>query len=92
MMPALMNCAHTGDGWCLQCVAAKDQRIAELEASLTDSLELIEKLRSILQKYQSRYHGKPHAQKHWEEAATILGIKEPVFPIASNPFPGSGLE
>lgn len=30
-MPALMNCLHSGEGWCLACVAKLHEKIAELE-------------------------------------------------------------
>lgn len=33
---------------------------------------LLERAVSILKKYQSRYHGASHAQKHWEEGAQVV--------------------
>jgi len=37
-MPELMNCPHSGDGWCLQCVRelseGSNRRISELEQQL----------------------------------------------------------
>jgi hypothetical protein len=34
-MPQLMNCPHSGDGWCLACVAHCHARIEKLQAELT---------------------------------------------------------
>lgn len=54
MIPTQMNCSHSGDGWCLQCVKTlADER----DSYLTRMLELqrtvnsIEELLSIKPKY-----------------------------------------
>ena len=33
-MPHLINCAHIGDGWCIECVKRQQERIWSLEAAL----------------------------------------------------------
>ena len=33
-MPSLMNCSHSGDGWCLKCVKKQQDRVEQLEYAL----------------------------------------------------------
>ena len=37
-MPHLMNCPHSSDGWCLACVAEKQEEIEKLRGAMERSL------------------------------------------------------
>ena len=42
-MPALMNCAHMPDGWCLECVRKQYDRMKEMEAVAEDAVAQVKR-------------------------------------------------
>lgn len=50
MIPTQMNCSHSGDGWCLQCVQELDEKHMADIATLTAALKQSEQRIAELQK------------------------------------------
>jgi hypothetical protein len=74
-IPYLMNCPHSGDGWCLECVAALGHDAIQLRTERDRLKAFCEKLAADLYK-----NGDPFNGGDWQlmqDVRTALGLVEP---------------
>jgi cell shape-determining protein MreC len=53
-LPHLMNCEHTGTGWCLSCVSLLYLKSEYRQQTVSQQLEDLEKMRGEINSLRSR--------------------------------------
>lgn len=88
-MPHLMNCQHSGTGWCLECVG----KLAALNEQARHVLEMIEQVGHNPADLASDLNGLP--DRDWQLALRLAGMASDAFRLPAtytHDYPASDLQ